>query len=92
MKIRPVEAECEQPARRTDMAKIIVAFLNFANAPSSGTVTLSRISCNNCVPTFRITRRNSSKNLLLCANIKCSCSLKLNICWKNTTKDEKAQY
>jgi hypothetical protein len=62
MKIRPVEAELCRAGSRTDMAKLIVAFRNFSNAPSNGIVTLSRISCSNCVPIFRIIRRNSSKN------------------------------
>ena len=33
MKIPPVETELFQAERRTDESKLIVAFLNFSNAP-----------------------------------------------------------
>jgi hypothetical protein len=36
MKIRPVGAELFHADRRTDMAEVIVAFRNFANAPKTG--------------------------------------------------------
>jgi hypothetical protein len=35
MKIRPVGAEVFRADRRTDITKLIVAFRNFANAPSN---------------------------------------------------------
>jgi hypothetical protein len=35
VKIRPMGAELLRADRRTDMAKVIVAFHNFANAPKS---------------------------------------------------------
>jgi hypothetical protein len=41
MNTRPVRAELFQANRRTDMAKLIVAFRNFANAPKIVTMHIN---------------------------------------------------
>jgi len=50
MKIRPVEAELLHADRwkdgRTDMTKLIVAFLNFANAPTNNSTFYVTVPCS----------------------------------------------
>jgi hypothetical protein len=46
MKIRPVEAELFLADRRTDVTKLIVAFRNFANAPTNNNMLYVTVLCS----------------------------------------------
>jgi hypothetical protein len=46
MKIRPVEAKLFLADRRTDITKLIVAFRNFANAPTNNNMLYVTVRCS----------------------------------------------
>jgi hypothetical protein len=65
VKIRPVGAELVHADGRTDTTKLIVAFRNFANAPTT-MVKFSYLFTAVIDPSQGITDSNSIKNVSLC--------------------------
>ena len=59
---------CGQTDKRIDVTKIIIPLRDFANVPKNVFLTLSIISCSNCVPIFTRVVPKVMSNFFLLAN------------------------